>query len=90
MSNDDPLKQMIMACIMSLSTFFEGLKKLLKKYEVKYNFGPESLGHLIPLSVGHRDQPKDKEIRYIKNVMALSDFKKTTISLQNAVNASNT
>jgi len=39
-NDDEPLKQIIIACIMSLSTFFEGLKKLMKKYEVKHNFGP--------------------------------------------------
>ena len=49
------LKQLIMAIILSLITFFEQLKKLMKKVEVKHNFSPQTLGHLIPLTVGHRD-----------------------------------
>lgn len=49
------LKQLIMAIILSLITFFEQLKKLLKKVEVKHNFSAQTLGHLVPLTVGHRD-----------------------------------
>ena len=54
--------------------FFENLKKQLKKSELQLNFGPEQIGHLIPLTVGHRDRPTEKEVRYMKTVMGLSGF----------------
>jgi hypothetical protein len=38
------------------------------------NFGPLDVGHLIPLSVGHKDKPTEIETIYIRQVMALSDF----------------
>lgn len=33
------------------------------------------MGHLIPLTVGHRDRPTPKETRYIETLMELSEFK---------------
>jgi hypothetical protein len=71
-NNEDCVKQLILACLHSLSHFFDGLKKLMKKYESKYNFGPEQIGHLIPLTVGHRDRPKEREKKYIETIMAMS------------------
>jgi hypothetical protein len=46
----------------------------MKKYETQFNFGPEQLGHLIPLTVGHRDKPKEREKKYIETVMQHSGF----------------
>lgn len=31
------------------------------KSEVKFNFDTKNLGHLIPLTVGHRDRPNEVE-----------------------------
>lgn len=33
------------------------------------------VGHLIPLTIGHKNKPTDSEIHYIKTIMKLSDFK---------------
>jgi len=73
-SDEDSLRQLIIACFSISIKFFENLKKQLKKSELHLNFGPESIGHLIPLTVGHRDRPTEREERYIKTVMGLSDF----------------
>ena len=57
-----------------LTKFFENLKKQLKKSEIAINFGPKHVGHLIPLSTGHRNKPTDPEINYIHNAIKLSEF----------------
>jgi len=38
------------------------------------NFGPLDVGHLIPLSVGHKDKPTDPEINYIHKIIKISGF----------------
>lgn len=73
-SDEDSLRQLMIACLSISIKFFENLKKQLRKSELHLNFGPEQIGHLVPLTVGHRDRPTDRELRYIKTVMALGDF----------------
>ena len=73
-SDEDSLRQLIIACMSISIKFFENLKKQLKKSELQLNFGSEQIGHLIPLTVGHRDRPTEKEVRYMKTVMGLSGF----------------
>lgn len=70
-NDEESLKQVILACMHNVSHFFDGLKKLMRKYETKYNFGPEQVGHLIPLTVGHRDRPKEREKKYIETIMSI-------------------
>jgi hypothetical protein len=63
-----------MALFSIIIKFFERLKKQLKKSEVLINFGEKELGHLVPLTVGHRDKPTEDETRHIRNVMRKSNF----------------
>lgn len=72
---DDSLYQLLMVCFKETTKFFETLKKQLKKAELQTNIGAEEVGHLIPLTVGHRDRPTNKETRYIETLMELSEFK---------------
>ena len=46
----------------------------MKKSEIHINFGPLDVGHLIPLSVGHKDKPTDSEINYIHKMIKISGF----------------
>ena len=71
---NDSLRWLIIACLSMLIKFFENLKKQLKKSEIAINFGPRQVGHLIPLSTGHRNKPTDPEINYIHHVIKLSEF----------------
>lgn len=66
---------MVTACISITLKFFETLKKQLKKAEYQINFGAKDVGHLIPLTVGHKMKPTDEEAMYIRTVMRSSDFR---------------
>ena len=74
-SEEDGLKQLTLACVLIIIKFFETLKKQLKKAESQINFGPKDVGHLVPLTTGHKGKPNDVEIRYIRQVLRLSDFR---------------
>ena len=51
------------------------MKKQLKKAEDQINFGPQDVGHLVPMTVGHKNRPTEEEEEYIKTVIAQSDFR---------------
>lgn len=68
------LHSMVAACFTNLHRFLDNLKKLLKKSEQRCQFDEKSVGHLVPLTVGHRDRPTDTEVRYLKTVMKHSGF----------------
>ena len=55
--------------------FFETLKKQLKKSESQINFEDKDVGHLIPLTVGHKNKPNEIEAQYIRSIINLSKFK---------------
>lgn len=46
----------------------------MKKSEAKFNFDEKQLGHLVPLTVGHRDNPTGREIRYLETIFKSSGF----------------
>ena len=71
---NDSLRWLIVATLSILIKFFEQLKKQLKKSEIHINFGPLDVGHLIPISVGHKDKPTDSEINYIHKMIKISGF----------------
>ena len=71
---NDSLRWLIVATISILIKFFEQIKKQLKKSEFHINFGPIDVGHLIPLSVGHKNKPTDPEINYIHRMIQHSGF----------------
>jgi hypothetical protein len=71
---NDSLRWLIVATLSILIKFFEQLKKQLKKSEMHINFGVKDVGHLIPLSVGHKDKPTDSEINYIHKMIKISGF----------------
>lgn len=49
---------------------------MAKKVAISAKIGPEHVGHLIPLTVGHRDPPReDREVPYIEAIFRLSNFK---------------
>jgi len=64
-----------MACISVALKFFETLKKQMKKMETLNDFGIKEVGHLIPVTVGHRDAPHEWEMNHIKVIMKESNFK---------------
>ena len=68
------LHQLVAACLTNLHRFFDNLKKLLKKSEQRCQFDETTLGHLVPLTVGHRDRPTETEVRYLKTVIRRSGF----------------
>ena len=68
-SEEDSLKQLITACLSIVLKFFELLKKQLKKSEVQINFEPREIGHLVPLSIGHKNKPTESETQYIRTVL---------------------
>ena len=72
-TKQDGPQQLILVAMSIVIKFFENLKKFMKKAE-NLNLGPAQLGHLIPLTVGHRDRPTDREDKYIKSVMKLANF----------------
>lgn len=74
-TEEDPLKQLVLACLTTALKFFESLKKHLKKAEVQVNFDERDVGHLVPLTVGHRDKPTDVEAKYIRTVIRSSEFR---------------
>ena len=74
-TREDSLKQLSIACLSIVLKFFEGLKKQLKKSESLIKFNAIDVGHLIPLTIGHKNKPTDSEIAYTKTIMKLSDFK---------------
>jgi len=73
---DCDLKQLVIACLTLIIKFFVALKDTLKKVILKHksNFTPDQIGHLVPLTVGHRDRPTEKEMHYIRLVMKQSNF----------------
>lgn len=51
------------------------------------NLTSSELGHLVPLTVGHRDSPIDSEVKYIKQIWRLANFlKNDDESLESAGN----
>lgn len=68
------LNSLTIASLTILIKFFDNVKKLLKKSEQCCQFDEKALGHLVPLTVGHRDRPTETEVRYIKTVMKHSGF----------------
>lgn len=55
--------------------FFDKLKRNLKRAEKSINFSAEDVGHVIRLSVGHRNKPTELEINYINTVLRSSKFR---------------
>lgn len=68
------LHSMAAACLTNLLRFFDNLKRLLKKSEQRCQFDDKEVGHLVPLTVGHRDRPTETEVRYLKTVIRQSGF----------------
>ena len=48
--------------------------ELMKESERVNNLGPETVGHLIPLSIGHTDRPTEYESKYINNILTKCEF----------------
>lgn len=56
--------------------FIDNLKYHARKICIGEKIGPEHVGHLIPLTVGHRDAPReDREVPYIEAILRQSNFK---------------
>lgn len=51
------------------------MKRHLKRSEKSVNFSAEDIGHVIRLTVGHRNKPTETEINYINTVLRTSDFR---------------
>jgi hypothetical protein len=51
--------------------FLEEVRKVLRSTKI---FSPSEVGHLIPLRVGHRDQPTSDEVEHINTILAQSSF----------------
>ena len=74
--NEIDLQQLIVTCLEMTQKFIDNLKYLAKKTSISAKIGPEHIGHLIPLTVGHRDPPReDKEVPYIEAIFRLGNFR---------------
>lgn len=63
-------------CLQITQKFIDNLKYLAQKTLNNRTIRPEHVGHLVPLTVGHRDPPReDKEVPYIDAVIGLSSFR---------------
>ena len=68
------IHSLVQACFTIILKFLDNVKKLLRKSETKTQFDETTIGHLVPLTVGHRDRPTEQEVRYIKTVVRHSGF----------------
>ena len=64
-------KYLINGCLSIITKFFENAKKIAREFEI---MDPTSLGHLVPITVGHRDKPNEKEMVHIKLLLDNSGF----------------
>ena len=68
------LKQLINFTLTTCEDFFQTMIELMKESERVNNLGPETVGHLIPLSIGHTDRPTEYESKYINNILTKCEF----------------
>lgn len=71
---EGPLSNMVLACLNTTLSFFDLVIKQMKKNERTHSLSDSELGHLVPLTVGHRDRPNENELRYIRKLMIVSGF----------------
>jgi hypothetical protein len=68
-SNQEELLKIILESLKVVHHFLTSLKQIVTELEIQNNIGVDQLGHLVPLTVGHRDKPTEKEVKYIKKVI---------------------